>query len=107
MLTPLSQFFTKLVDIAVHDKHVSLAFDDGESVSGDIVIGCDGSHSRVREFLVGREVAQLGATWTTMVNYGGGSYTVEQPKLLRSYHPIVQPCPHHEISSVTLLAGRR
>jgi len=99
------QFSKKLVDVVVTNGLVELHFDNGETATGDMIIGCDGSHSRVREFLVGRELAQNVFTGTTMVNYSGGTYSADQAKLLRSFHPIVQLCPHHNISSITLLAG--
>ncbi|KAK4543969.1 hypothetical protein LTR36_004743 [Oleoguttula mirabilis] len=69
---------------------VTVAFKDGSQAEGNMVIGCDGSRSRVREYLVGAEAAKLEEIGLTMINYVGSGYTAEQAQLLRSYHPIVQ-----------------
>ena len=36
----------------VEGKSVELTFDDGDTVSGDLLLGCDGLHSAARSFLV-------------------------------------------------------
>ena len=40
------------------DKGVHLFFKDGTSATADLVIGADGVHSRVREYLMGTEAAK-------------------------------------------------
>lgn len=55
-----------------------------------MVIGADGSNSKVREFLVGREAAQEQDIDLTMINFPWEGYTDQQARFLRSYHPIVQ-----------------
>jgi 2-polyprenyl-6-methoxyphenol hydroxylase-like FAD-dependent oxidoreductase len=100
-----AQFSKTLRSLSVEHGCATVTFEDGSKATGDIVIGCDGSHSKVREFLVGSEAAALQETGTTMMNFGGGVYTPEQAHLLRSFHPIVQLGVHSELSTTTLLAG--
>ena len=47
------RFGTKLVDIEPTENCVCLTFEDGAKEEADIVLGCDGVRSRVREVLVG------------------------------------------------------
>ena len=49
------QFGKKLVGIEPTDSCVHLTFEDGSTKEADVVIGCDGVRSRVREVLVGLE----------------------------------------------------
>ena len=82
-----------------------MRFEDGSQEAGDMVIGCDGSHSKIREFLVGAEAAKLEDTGLTMINYAAANYTPEQARLLREYHPIVKLCWHPTLPGGALLAG--
>ncbi|KAF2230539.1 FAD/NAD(P)-binding domain-containing protein [Viridothelium virens] len=63
--------------------------EDGGEVVGSMVVGADGSHSKVREVLVGAEAARCVDTGFTMINYCHARYTAEQAKVLRSVHPIL------------------
>jgi 2-polyprenyl-6-methoxyphenol hydroxylase-like FAD-dependent oxidoreductase len=53
------------VDFAVDDDGISIKFADGSSVTSDLLIGADGSHSRLRTLLIGDQLpAYRGyATW--------------------------------------------
>ena len=84
---------------------VAATFEDGAVEVGSIVVGCDGSHSKVREFLVGHEAAEMQDTGHTMINYAAGNYSSEEAHLLRSYHPIVKLCWHPVLPGGSLLAG--
>ena len=95
----------KLQSLAVEDDKVTVEFEDGTQEVGSVVIGSDGSHSKVREFLVGYEAAQQEDTGHTMINYAASGYTPEQARLLRSYHPIVKLCMHPKLPGAALLAG--
>lgn len=110
-----SLFFT-LVDCAqfnkifsrIHvadDKSVAIEFEDGTQASGSIVIGCDGSHSRVREFLVGVEAAKVKDLPLTMINHVRATYSVEQAQQLTAYHPIVKLAHLPGLNGSALLAG--
>ena len=45
----LPQWSKRLVDVENSADSVTARFEDGTSYTGRIVVGCDGSHSRVRE----------------------------------------------------------
>src|SRR5262249_35928319 len=49
----------KLVRIAEPGPRVALGFADGSEVEADIVIGADGTHSAVREYVCGPEQARF------------------------------------------------
>lgn len=84
---------------------MALEFDDGTKASGNMAIGCDGSHSRVREFLVGPELARPVETGHTLINYAASGYTREQALKLREYHPILKLGFHPTNGATALLAG--
>ena len=81
---------------------MTATFGDGTTEVGSMAIGCDGSHSKVREFLVGHEAAKLE---DTMINYAAGNYSPEEAHVLRSYHPILKLCWHPVLPGGSLLAG--
>lgn len=71
-----------------------------------MVIGCDGTRSKVREFLVGKEAAEPEDTGHNMINYAASDYTAEQVRLLRSVSPISQlGFSHSKLPGAALLAG--
>ena len=45
----------KVVEIVESPQEVTLKFEDGETVSGDVLLGCDGIHSAVRSLLIDPE----------------------------------------------------
>lgn len=52
--------YGKKVSHIESDGHIATAhFEDGTSESGSLIIGAEGARSKVREFLVGEEVAEL------------------------------------------------
>ena len=90
----------------MRNNNVTVTFKDGTQEVGSMLIGCDGSHSVVREFLVGHEAAKLVDTGHTMINYAAAHYSEDQAHLLRSYHPILKLAWHPDIPGGALLAGR-
>ena len=88
----------------VGDEQVEVVFEDGTSYTGSLVLGADGSHSKVRSFLLGEEAARCQEVGHTMINTPVSGYTPEQAHLLRSVHPIVQLCYHSSVG-VGLLAA--
>lgn len=106
---PYSQQYSKILRaLRVQEDIMTVDFEDGSSEQGHMVIGCDGSRSKVRRFLVGIEAAQQEDTGITMINYAAaGCYTPEQARLLRMHHPIVKLCLHPQVNGAVLLAGRR
>ncbi|PKX91319.1 FAD-dependent oxidoreductase [Aspergillus novofumigatus IBT 16806] len=53
------QYNKKAMGIRTSEQKVVVEFDDGTEVSGHLLIGCDGAHSRVRQFLFGSKEAAL------------------------------------------------
>lgn len=88
------------------DQSVTVEFQDGTQATGNIVIGCDGSHSRVREFLVGVEAAKMQDLPLTMINHARATYTAEQAQQLTAYHPIVKLAKLPDLEGGVLLAGK-
>lgn len=84
---------------------VTANFRDGTSDTGDLIIGCDGSHSKVREFLVGFQAAQLQPVDLTMINFPVGNYTADEARLLQTLHPVFKIAAHPERPGNAILAG--
>ncbi len=64
-----AHFNKRLKDLEETDDGVTLYFKDGTAASADVVIGADGVHSVVREFLVGADAAK--PVFTGAVVYRG------------------------------------
>ncbi|KAK4893287.1 hypothetical protein LTR27_008410 [Elasticomyces elasticus] len=82
------QFGKRLVSIATTAQNVTATFEDGYQESSNLIVGCDGSRSKVRELLVGRTLARPVDTGMTIINIAAACYTAEQALLMRKYHPI-------------------
>ena len=84
---------------------MEIAFRDGTIASGSMVIGCDGSRSKAREFLVGKEAAQLEPVDLTMINWFKTGYTPEEAHLLQTLHPVFKIAALPDRPGNGLLAG--
>jgi 2-polyprenyl-6-methoxyphenol hydroxylase-like FAD-dependent oxidoreductase len=77
-----------------HDgKGVTCVFEDGQHISGRLVIGADGARSAVRKHLL-----RPGNAENTRLPYAAtfvqARYTREQALFLRSFHPLYLASPH-------------
>ncbi|KAM3067369.1 hypothetical protein ACMFMF_009860 [Clarireedia jacksonii] len=99
------QFGKTFNKVDVHANSVSVTFRDGTTETGSIAIGCDGSHSKVREFLVGYDAAQLEPVDLTMINYPLGGYTADEARLLQTMHPVFKIAAHPEKPGNAILAA--
>ncbi|KAK4553131.1 hypothetical protein LTR86_009858 [Recurvomyces mirabilis] len=98
--------FGKIVEkIEDVDGIMRVMFRDGSIESGDLVVGCDGSHSKVREFLVGKEAAQPEDVGLTMINYSKSGYTADEARLLQTLHPVFKIAAHPDRPGNGILAA--
>ncbi|KAK4555863.1 hypothetical protein LTR86_007083 [Recurvomyces mirabilis] len=88
------QYAKCLVNIELSDDLATAVFEDGERLTAKLIVGCDGSRSRVRSMLVGPEAAKVKATGITLVNFGA-KFDRETALLIRKQHPIFYNCVHH------------
>jgi hypothetical protein len=77
-----------------HDgKSVTALFEDGDHISGRLIIGADGARSSVRKILLGPEISP-----PTRLPYSAtfvqAKYNREQALFLRSFHPLYIAAPH-------------
>ncbi|KZT54767.1 FAD/NAD(P)-binding domain-containing protein [Calocera cornea HHB12733] len=70
-------FKKRCVDVLQEDERVTAVFEDGTEAEGDLLVGCDGLHSAVRDILFGKEEV----TYMGLVQIGGFSPT---PEVLKS-----------------------
>lgn len=67
---------------------VTIYFEDGDTAEADLVIGADGTSSKVRRWLVGEEEGKVSLSEHAICN-GVASYNdAEKAKYLRAPHPI-------------------
>jgi len=87
------------------DSGVEVSFADGTSERGTVLIGCDGSRSPVRSFLVGKEAARLQPVDLTMINFPLDGYIAEEAALLQTMHPVFKIATHPTRPGNAILAG--
>ncbi|KUJ11661.1 FAD/NAD(P)-binding domain-containing protein [Mollisia scopiformis] len=85
----------RLKNLVFEDDNSSViaVFEDGEHITGRLIIGADGARSTVRKLLLGPEIAP-----STRLPYSAtfvqAKYTHEQALFLRSFHPLYIAAPH-------------
>ncbi|KZO93962.1 FAD/NAD(P)-binding domain-containing protein [Calocera viscosa TUFC12733] len=73
-------FNKRCVDVRQEGERVTAVFEDGTQAEGDLLVGCDGLRSSVRNVLFGKEEA----TYMGLVQIGGFSPT---PDFFKSWKP--------------------
>ncbi|KAI0124404.1 hypothetical protein BJ170DRAFT_83947 [Xylariales sp. AK1849] len=100
----LRAFMAEDVDVVYGKKLTSLSyapdgasvtahFEDGTAARGRLVVGADGSNSKVRRLLLGPEKAKL-KRLPLAATFINASFTREQALFLRSYHPLINIIVH-------------
>ncbi|KAF9870872.1 hypothetical protein CkaCkLH20_11544 [Colletotrichum karsti] len=97
-------FGHELLEVKIHQGEVVLAFQHGESITADIVIGADGAKSVVRNHLVEGEARTLKRVPLVSTNIGC-RYSAEQAMYLRKrIHPIANMSVHPDQETLFFLA---
>ncbi|KAG9186309.1 hypothetical protein G6011_02865 [Alternaria panax] len=82
------QYGKKFASAAVKlDGKVSITFEDGSTATGDVLVGCDGAKSRVREAIVGPEAAELTNASVSMFNFPY-KFDAELARRIRDMNPL-------------------
>lgn len=99
------KFKRKVVSIESDQSTVTVSFADGTSERGNIVVGADGSRSKVREYLVGPQEGKPEDTGMTMINFAAKGYTAEEAPLMRKYHPIATCVYDPDVHGIFLMTS--
>jgi 2-polyprenyl-6-methoxyphenol hydroxylase-like FAD-dependent oxidoreductase len=70
------EFGKKLAQLKTTDHQVTACFEDGTSAEGDLLVGCDGIHSRTRRIIL-PDAAQ--PSYTGLISFGGFARGVHVP----------------------------
>lgn len=77
-----------------HDgKSVTAVFEDGQHITGRLIIGADGARSAVRKILLRPEKA-VSTRLPYSATFVQAKFTREQALFLRSFHPLYIAAPH-------------
>ncbi|KAF2194145.1 FAD/NAD(P)-binding domain-containing protein [Zopfia rhizophila CBS 207.26] len=87
------QYGKEVVGIVEEGEKVRVRFKDGSEVVGDVVAGCDGARSRVRECIVGEERARLTEVPLSIFNFTQ-RFSREQALYLREKNPLFTKSIH-------------
>ncbi|KAK0882262.1 hypothetical protein LTR87_004010 [Friedmanniomyces endolithicus] len=81
------QYGRRLARIEKQDSRVTAHFEGGESVTADLIVGCDGAKSAVRGTLVDAEAARVSTMDINMFNFPA-KFSAETSRLIRAQQPI-------------------
>lgn len=74
------------VEVGVDEK-VTVHFSDGTDATGDILVGCDGARSKVRDFLLGADKARV-KTLPYEAYFANPRYSADVALKMCELHPI-------------------
>ncbi|KAA8563643.1 hypothetical protein EYC84_011666 [Monilinia fructicola] len=74
-------------------KRVTCVFEDGQHITGRLVIGADGARSTVRRLLLGPKYS-LNTRLPYAATFVQARFTEDQALFLRSFHPLFLAAPH-------------
>jgi len=104
-------FSKRCIDVKQEGERVAAVFEDGTTAEGDLLVGCDGLHSEVRNVLFGKEPA----TYMGLIQVDGISpipeyYKSWKPTFFQSFgngaHFLSSPISSTEIAWSTTLPQR-
>ena len=99
------QYGKEFVEAVEEGEQVVAVFADGTRVVGDVLVGCDGARSRVREVLCGEEAARVTTVPVSMINFTQ-MYTAEQALHVRSLNPLFVTSIHPDLRVMFWLSSR-
>lgn len=85
-LDSYKQYGKRLSTVDSDDKTVTATFEDGSQESGNLLIGTEGAHSRVREYLLGKESSELISS-SIVASATLSCFPEQQVNALRNLHP--------------------
>lgn len=99
------QFRKNLISITSTGTTAVATFEDSSIERGNLIVGCEGSRSKVRAFLVGPEKTTPMDTGMTIINHSACCFTAEEALLFRKNHPVATCFYDPEIDGIFLLTG--
>jgi 2-polyprenyl-6-methoxyphenol hydroxylase-like FAD-dependent oxidoreductase len=81
-----TQWGKSLKNIQENEDSVTLTFEDGTRETGDLLIGAEGAHSLTREYLLGKDEAQL-INSDVVASFALTNLNKELSLALRDVHP--------------------
>jgi hypothetical protein len=98
------QYGKNFVSTEVKGEKVEVAFVDGSTATGDILVGCDGAKSRVRSVLCGEEAAKLTNVPVSMFNFPY-KFNAELAKKIRAMNELFITSIHPDHGSMFWLSS--
>ncbi|KAA6409475.1 MAG: hypothetical protein FRX48_07029 [Lasallia pustulata] len=93
----------KIVQVTYSGSTVTATFEDGTGTTGNILVGCDGAKSKVRELVVGSEAAQMTVMPINTFNFNQ-KFTAEQALHLQTVHPLFKMSYYPETAEMFWLS---
>ncbi|CAJ1001233.1 FAD-dependent oxidoreductase [Brevibacillus aydinogluensis] len=79
------EFGKRLANLQMTDRQVTAFFEDGTSAEGDLLVGCDGIHSRTRRLILPNAPEP---DYTGLISFGGFARGVDVPREPGTQHMV-------------------